>query len=396
MLLFMPWCRLDKPYQIGGMTILPYGHDEQIVRLTDSARSAVRAIMATYKTIEGKPIDRAALVRYSDKQLLDDLTDDEIAQVREILALVCFCGLANRQYFSPVGDYCNTDTFSLHVQKFSDAEFTALRTRRREGYTLSGWPMKDISITIPTHCHTVRTARLSETLLTALGEYRAKAASSDWPRWQNALACFNQANTDADTVSHQVEWVLSCSAFEHLLGAKPDAKDVSRKFSEALGFPKPLSVRHARRRNSSWSNQDNTLSYEWMREFYRIRGDFAHGKLKTQQPATWNALEHLVLAAIAFPLLVKCLLAKSPFYKLTNVDQAQLDAFEEFADTPNFMMPPSDQKGGLDSHWSRICDRHKLNAGIARAVNEAWREVTAAHENCDAKPDNETGAGGAV
>ena len=105
-----------------------------------------------------------------------------------------------------------------------------------------------------------------------------------------------------------------------------------------------------------------------MREFYRIRGDFAHGKLTTQQPMNWKPLEHLVLGAIAFPLVVKSLLQKTGRYALTTDDQVQINMFEAFADTTDFLRPPADQKGSLDSHWQRLCSSESMRVTIDRAL----------------------------
>ena len=90
-----------------------------------------------------------------------------------------------------------------------------------------------------------------------------------------------------------------------------------------------------------------------MKEFYRVRGDFAHGRLKTKQPAVWNPLEHIVLATIGFPLLVRCLLKKKAKYQVTDSDQAQIDAFEKLA-AEQFLRPPADQKNSMDSIWFRL------------------------------------------
>jgi len=51
-----------------------------------------------------------------------------------------------------------------------------------------------------------------------------------WAQWQNAIACFNAANTDEQESMPQVEWVLLCGAFQSLLGAKSDALQVATNF----------------------------------------------------------------------------------------------------------------------------------------------------------------------
>jgi len=387
MLAFMPWCPIDKAYTVGDVTILPFERHTPIEGLDDAEQCRVNTIMAMYKDIKGKPVRKAAIVRYGSKSPIADLTEDDIEIVQELAALACFCGLAKRQYFDSLGPYCNSDCFSLHIQKFDRADFTALTVRRREGRTLSVWRIDDISITVPVHCHTIREVSLNAELLKGLIDHRAQSDNTEWGRWQNAISCFNQANTDSDNIRYQVEWMLLCSAFEHILSATSNAKDVACKFAENLTPSDELLAKDAARLSDQQKNDGRSVRYEWMREFYRIRGDFAHGKLNTQQPTTWDLLEHLMLATIAFPLLVKSLLNKACKYKLTDNDQAQIDVFEKFADTPDFLERPPDQKNSLDSHWQRLLIKRSFNA----AFNRASSRMTADQRRClEENPDEET------
>ena len=388
MLAFMPWCRIERVYEAGDIVILPFKRHVPIDGVDDTGQCLVHTILTAYKTIEGKPVDRAALVRYAGKSLLDDLSQDDRAAIHGLVTLVCFCGLAMREYFNALGPYCNSDCFSLYFQEFDKAGFTAIATRRREGHTSSGWSIDNIAITVPVHCHTVREVKLDETLLRALACHRAKPHDDEWAKWQNALTCFNQANTDSDNIRHQVEWVLLCSAFEHILGAKSEANDVATCFSAAMVPHEPLLVGTASRRSDRWQDNEQALRHEWMREFYRIRGDFAHGKLNTQQPTVWNTLEHLVLATIAFPLVVRCLFRKARVYNLTDGDRAQIEAFEKLANTADFLKPPPDQKNSLDSHWSRLCGVCKSNLVFQRVVEEYEVKGLLPHT------DNATGVAG--
>ena len=126
-----------------------------------------------------------------------------------------------------------------------------------------------------------------------------------------------------------------------------------------------------------------------MREFYRVRGDFAHGRLRTRQPLTWNPLEHLVLATIAFPLVVKSLLAKTKGYRFTTEDLAQIDSFERLADTADFLRPPADRKGSMDSHWARILRESKWT-GVSKQMVETLKKM----RNRSSKTNGATPSGG--
>jgi hypothetical protein len=372
MLMFMPWCAIDNACQLGEISILPFERHAAINGLDDLAQCRVNTIIAAYRDIAGSPVQKAAIVRYGVKSPIADLSDEEVDAAYDLVALVCFAGLANREYSRPGGAYCNSDCFALHLQKFNKADYTALTTRRREGRTMDAWRIEELSITVPTHCHTAKKVPLDTGLLNGIVAHRSQSAPDEWARWQNAISCFNWANTDSDNIRQQVEWVLLCSAFEHLLGADSKAKDVADKFAKAVVPAAELSAKGSSRLSGRPCNGAESMRYEWMREFYGVRGDFAHGKLNTQRPVAWNPLEHLVLATIAFPLLVRSFLKKAGRYELSDSDQAQIDVFEKFADTPGFLDPPPDQRGNADSHWGRLVSRCLGKRTTSRAVQKAW------------------------
>lgn len=386
MLLFMPWCPIDKAYKVGSVTILPFARQKPIVGLNKEEQAQVNTIMGTYKNMMGEPVRKASLVHYSRKSPLEDLSETEIDEAYDLVALACFCGLANRQYFNPLGPYCNSDCFTLYVQSFEDTDSILLKSRRRDGLNRSDWAVEKIAITIPVYVHTIRSVSLDEKLMSALLAHRS-AVGSEWGRWQSAISCFNWANTDSDNIRHQVEWVNLCGAFEHLLGAKPKADDVARRFSETLVPFHSLLARDSNRRGTNLQDRDHSLRYEWMRDFYKIRGDFAHGKLASRRPMVWTPLEHLLWATIAFPLVVKALLNKAGKYDFTCTDQAEIDGFEQFADTKDFVEPPPDQKKSFDSHWKRIADdrREKVLTRVLVERHMARREMPpgGAKQVCD-------------
>lgn len=350
---FMPWCRIDKTYSVGDITLVPFHRDGPVEGLDELTTLKVKVILSSYKDLEGHPVLEAALVQHGTKSPLADLSDDELELTRDYAQLACFSGLAKREYFNQLGSYCNSDCFTLYGQRFEDLAFVAITSRRREGRPSIVRPLVETIFSIPVHVSSVKKVSLDEQLLAALLNFRKEASAEEWSRWQNAISCFNQGNTDNDAIRHQVEWVLLCSAFEHILEAKSDYEDVAERFARALVPNVELLVQNSRRQSDRWKDKGKPLRYEWMKEFYRVRGDFAHGKLQTQQPTVWIPLEHVVLASIGFPLLVRCLLRNKQKYELTDKDKAQINSFEELADEP-FLTPPNNQKNSIDSRWSRF------------------------------------------
>jgi len=354
MLLFMPWCPIDKVYDLGVVEISPFERVNPFAGVDLGGRRIIKKKIASYTSIQRDPVERLAVIRYKNRSVVADLSSDEIGIAYDLVSLSTFAALAARDFLDPLASYCNADCFAMYVQKFDNADFTALTTRKRAGTQVAVWPVDRISTTVPLHCHDIRQIRLDENSLVGLLAYRTNANVNEWGRWQSAISCFNQANTDSESVRLQTEWVLLCGAIQHLLRAGSKDKVTAEAFEGTIIPDREILVRDAGRRLASWREIDKSLRYAWMKEFYGLRGDFAHGRLNPQRPAAWLPQEHLVLASIAFPLVAKQLLSDVGLYQFTRDDNLQRNAFESLADTENFLNPPVDQHGGVDTHWQRV------------------------------------------
>lgn len=91
MLPIMPWCRLDRTYQVGDVTITPYYG--RLDGVDDAVQRRLARVLGTYRTIEGRPVDHAAVVLYADRGFGADLTPEEIDSAYEWVQLACFAGL---------------------------------------------------------------------------------------------------------------------------------------------------------------------------------------------------------------------------------------------------------------------------------------------------------------
>lgn len=364
-IMFMPWCQLEDVCKVGDITILPFKRQKRLTEIADADWIKICEVLASYRDIKGDNVNDAAIVQISGKKVIDAWDPDKINSAAELISIACFSAIAKRKYFYFCeSDYCNSDCFTLVLQKLeSNSDGTALTLRRRDGCSISSQSMQKISISVPVHCHTAKNISDESALSEALVSHRKKLlVKGTWGRWNNAIACFNQANTDSDNIRDNVEWVLLSSAFEHLLEAKSKSHKVARKFCEVLCPPNNIlakdSLRFSDDKPRISDDEPKTLRYEWMREFYRIRGDFAHGKLVPQQPMKWTVQEHLLLATIAFPLVIKSLLVKASKYILTNDDEAQVACFEGLANTLNFLEAPPCPKENRNSHWMQLLDEY--------------------------------------
>jgi hypothetical protein len=354
MLFFMPWCPIDKAYDLDCIRILPYRRGEPLEGLDQLQQSRVDSIMGMYKTIEGKPIDSAAILCFAGKAPIDELSEAEKEKAFEFADLACFSGLARREFFASSGSYGNRDCFTLYGQEFGPSDFGFLTWRQRQGRSGSTWRMNKITFSVPMHCYTVHGVTIDIKLLGGLRKHQAQSPSNEWDRWRSSISCFNQANTDSDSISLQVESILIVGAFQHLLNATHKDKDVARRFCKVVVPSTSLVTCTSQRSSTRWASSQEPLRYEWMREFHQVRNDFAHGRLSTGQPAVWTPGEHIVLSAIAFPLLVKSLLKEAGVYTLTDIDRREIDCFEKLADTKDFLELPADSQASGDTHWIRL------------------------------------------
>lgn len=230
--------------------------------------------------------------------------------------------------------------------------------------------MAELSLSMPAHIRPTE-IKLDEELLNSLDESMDNDEGSVWPRWYHAITCFNWANTDDTNFAHQLQWGLLCSAFERLLDASSDAKNVARKFTQHHDCGRPVKSANAQRRANRWKDLDEPLRHQWMREFYRIRGDMAHGRLETRQPFAWKPREHLFLATLAFPLLVRCLLAEKSKYTLSEDDRTHLNMFEQLADCDFFgdhrrLMPQ-------ETPWRKLIEEERDRLTSERALEHLAR-----------------------
>jgi hypothetical protein len=61
----MPWCRIDRAYKVGDVTIAPY--HGRLEGVDDVMQRHLARVMGTYRDIEGRPVEHAAVVLYADK-----------------------------------------------------------------------------------------------------------------------------------------------------------------------------------------------------------------------------------------------------------------------------------------------------------------------------------------
>ena len=71
----------------------------------------------------------------------------------------------------------------------------------------------------------------------------------------------------------------------------------------------------------------------------------------------------------------QCLLRKAGRHRWTAREQAQVDSFGEFADTPDLLGPPPGQSSSVDSHWKRLCEERESGLRLEEIFEDAGRKT---------------------
>jgi hypothetical protein len=279
-------------------------------------KSGIRSISEDFIAIDGKPVSEFTVLSFENTCLREDF-DASGPVFAEFVDLIRLASLSARDYFGRADPYSNSTCFALYSRRVDDAGKSWSPTSlRKDGIPiyLAGVAMR---LHVPIEAATIPRPSMNVELLTALAARRRKAVDfpAEWAAWQEAIYCFDQANTDAEVVDRHMEWVLTSGAIERVLGARSKAADVADRFGRALTPIEPV------------IEYDAKVLRDWCYEFYRLRGDFAHAKIRTRQARTWVHSLHGVFGAIAFPLLIKVLLSKAGEYPLSPVDHSEIAAF---------------------------------------------------------------------
>ena len=69
----------------------------------------------------------------------------------------------------------------------------------------------------------------------------------------------------------------------------------------------------------------------WLRDLFRTRNAFGHGRRANNKNSGWTVSGHLLLGAFVLPLTVMALLSEQNLYKMGDDDKSDLFAFPYLA-----------------------------------------------------------------
>jgi hypothetical protein len=262
----------------------------------------------------------------------------------------------------------NYDHFSFYVQKIEPKDgFIAVKTRRRDGYTRHAIDEHSIFSVCPFHVDNSQKIGLDQKLANALFQLWNKQ-NKEFLLLSEAIFYFLMANKDSFEISGYQECVLLVSAIERLYNCSMGKeKDLQNALNSVFSGFKTISKKQSRFSKIKKYNDDDFLIDLWIKDFYQLRSEYAHGKLTSNRISFWSQAEHLLLGSFIFPVLVKHKLSDIGFYTLSEEDEFKLFVFEHFLNEELFNKP-EDQMNSSDYPWNRIWSDKRFEFAIRKTI----------------------------
>lgn len=362
-LIFLPWLRLHDAVTLDRFLFLPVGGEKGFGDLPEHISKQASLTASSYTDRAGHNVPDFTLVLRDKGESPWNLTDDEFSRVRELSSLLFFCSWSLNDYYSQLGSYSNSSMFNVVGQRFTldSPEGVALTLRRRDGEILSGgYNHGHVRFVAPPQYAINRESRIDNDLLTAV-----IAATSQGLRvadiLYSVLGLIELANTDRDYISISSEIILMSSALETFFEIDRGAKAVALgdAFSSMLGSYSSLTAEDAIKKGRpvfidprEGAQPNWSIFKAWVHEFYKLRNEHIHSKKSPTRTWGWHELEHAVMGAFTFPLLVKLALFDAKIYSLSREDQRRLSALGELLITPEWA--GSEHPGSFNNTWRKI------------------------------------------
>ena len=347
MLAFYPWLRIKSRCAVGPLELIPY-ETEKAAQFP----SAVEQVLAPYKHSGGGRCETATLIKFASRELTDTLSDSQRSEIFNLTEIMAFASLADREFFSH-GGYMNKDNYACVIQGFREGSSgVAITARRRDGETTAYFPAEIYEVRCPSHV-SIKELPATNTLTASL----IKAyATPQWEKYDEAIQSYNRANTDSSQTSEQHEFVSLVGAFERLFqlpwGKEAALAQALKSSTETLGLP-PSSPCD-RLKSNEFYEKGNSVSEMWIRDLFQMRHTFAHGGTTLKESKLWTQLEHLLLGAFFFPLVVKIEMQRDGFYQLTDEDRRAVHTFTSLACCKKLFLDQRNPNGPDEFPWQKI------------------------------------------
>jgi hypothetical protein len=327
--------------------------------------TTVENALKCYVQKNGQPIQSCTILfRLGDREKwnIPRAHWDYASEAARTLAIAC---LSEQRFleghFSP---HLNATMFHIIGQGVTAGsdQIAPFFSRRGAGLQIGGMRFKDIVFQRPpqiegTDCRTINIA-----LIKAIEKAR---------RLQLPVADAIDSSLELFLLGHsetpELDWdscvMLSAMAFERLLEpVQSTAQTTAASFAAHWSPFARIKLSNAKRvkPDVKYATQqaDWPLHRKWIKELYEARSATAHRGVQTNFSRNWLAWQHLVVAAFAYPLSMKLMLAENNLYTLSNRELGACDALDNLLDSnwgKGWRKPPE---------WSEILSKSEAHRAI--------------------------------
>lgn len=336
-LAILPWLKLSSEVGLGNLRFVPVeaSHPEIALPELSPISKDCAQVLSTFRLTDKHSIEGCTVLVPRDWNVSappDGQAQRSFFHAANLLMLAAF---ASNRYGEINPQNANARMFQLHIAMFSSPPgYLPLYQRLRDGRSaVAGGRWGDALFHVPWECNPPCVVSVDEGLAAGLG--RLSDSDDLTRRLTLALPFFGWANTNAETVSWEIEIIALVAAFEALLrksgpaGVAHEVEALLRQYgsvraSQAVAArPNIFGGKGDMARREDWF-----LHACWVRDLYRVRNPTAHGGGCHTGKLAWALDEHLTMGAFLFPNLVKLLLANDGLYELTWDDRAACDAVD--------------------------------------------------------------------
>lgn len=367
-LAFFPWIRLPSDLSVGDYQLLQFKRGAK----PGPDQEAIDLVLEPYKGPSGHPVSDAVILTVNGRALTEDMPESLHQDLFAFGEMVAVASLAKRHFFGHIG-YTNRDNYRMVIQAFTDPGRGALVTNRRRDGSLSSYITEKVyKVLCPWHVLPAEVV-LEPPFLKALLE---AMDTGEWSRIYQAVITFNEANTDRLEMPPAAEAILSYAAIEQLLdSAGQPASVLANRFAEVF-----TPSRECPKEDWQVESPDAAITkrlfkapnlrYGWVEDLAVARGSVAHGHDPEAYPSIWSIHEHLLLSSFVIPRLLKCILAKSGLYQLSQDDLDEIDAFEFLLNERH--LEERDPHELAPVSWSKVISRQLIHRLAVEAADQLF------------------------
>jgi len=405
MLAFIPWLRVTEAIVAGPFHLFPQRVGDVLPEGVASIVSAetMGKMLSQYRDSANSPLRVVTVLQYERRPLGADLDEADRAAIFLFGQHLAVSGLSDRRYIGGFPDgYTAAGHYQVFIQRFPEpyAGSISLTFRRKNGNANVMMAHSDVHFVRPAHLVSQGEPNLNLALLKALQGLQSLPKLIH-EHVDASVMQFLLANSDSPDVPLDAESIATYAALERVSNSTQRKEDIQAKLPTILalvdGSPWTAQLRRDLGHDGT---SDRSVLRAWLDHIYRLRCNVAHGKPAHWQTNDWTQKEHLVAGAFAYPLVLKCLLAKHGLYSLTLEDVAWTLGLERLlGDRPFFEASPEpDNTEQLDdaapqdglamrntlrqrmTRWQRQFD-HINNALVSVELSGTIRQVIEQHES---------------